>query len=563
MTASLCPRAKKSSLSDRSFRFPALRVYTVGDGSRFSRAMKAFFPTLTVEASDLDTANTVVSVASVFSSANEYCMIRISDSRIEIRARDADGARNAAAILAQLIRKEDGTWTLPYGTVEDWPDAPYRAMMLESSGRSWIPMDQLLFYIRKMALARMNVLQFHFMEDPGCTIRLDCYPDMHGYGEENLKYTKDEIRKMIAYADSFGISVTPFVEVLSHSLAFNHAADIACPGDTDEHMFAVCVGQEKTFEAIERVLAEVAELFPDPVIHIGADEYDMSAVTPKTVHWAECPHCRALSEKMGYTTFRELFLYGISRINRIVNKLGKVSMLWNADLKPGELPDSLDRNMIIHFYRTDNTLGKEKIFGLSPNGYAEDGFAVINSYYPETYMDIADYMNPDRLNGWSYLTTPLVSPENRASVIGSACCAWEKYDHFERTIPPAIFLFADRLWNAFGAPVPYDDAYGRCLTRLLFENGLPEDLNVFTAVGKVLPPLRDDRMLHKPPVSMTDPADLRRIESALTDYCETAADEQHLRLARCYLQVAREAVAYRESIDPHAGPKKERIAFFG
>lgn len=563
MTASLCPRVKKSALSDSCFRFSALRVYTVGDGSRFCRALRAFFPALPIEASDLDTANTVISVASVFSSVNEYCSIRISDRRIEIRARDCDGARNAAAILAQLLRPEDGMWTLPCGTIEDWPDAPYRAMMLESSGRAWIPMDQLSFYIRKMALARMNVLQFHFMEDPGCTIRLDSYPDMHGYGEENLKYTKDEIRAMIAYADDLGISVTPFVEVLSHSLAFNHAADIACPGDTDEHMFAVCVGQEKTFDAIERVLTEVAQLFPDPVIHIGADEYDMSAVTPKTVHWGECPHCRALSERMGYTTYRELFLYGISRINRIVNRLGKISMLWNADLKPGELPDALDRNMVIHYYRADNTLGKEKIFGLSPNGYATDGFAVVNSYYPETYMDIAAYMNSERLNGWSYLTTPLVSRENRASVIGSACCAWEKFDHFERTIPPAIFLFADRLWNAFGAPVPYDDAYGRCLTRLLFDGGLPEDINVFTAVGNVLPPLRDDRKFHKSLVSMTDPAVLRRIAEALDRYCEEAADRNLRRLACRYAEIAKEALTYRESLDPNRGPRKDRIAFSG
>ncbi len=48
----------------------------------------------------------------------------------------------------------------------------------------------------------------------------------------------------------------------------------------------------------------------------------------------------------GYTTLREVFLYAVERANRIVNKLGKVTMLWNADLEPGKLPVDFERNMV-------------------------------------------------------------------------------------------------------------------------------------------------------------------------------------------------------------------------
>ncbi len=212
-----------------------------------------------------------------------------------------------------------------------------------------------------MALCRMNTFQFHFMEDPGCTVQVDCLPNMVGFprGGGNCKYTKAEVREMIAYAAELGITVTPFVEVLSHVRELALEAGIACPGDKIGNMYDVCLGQEKTFEVIEMVLKEVAELF----------------------------------------------LYGINRVNRIVNKLGKV-MMWNADIQPAHLPEELDRNIIIHYYRENNGLGRERIYNLNMNGYMEEGFSLINSFYPETYMDYGNYMKIENLVGWTPYNRP-------------------------------------------------------------------------------------------------------------------------------------------------------------
>ncbi len=536
MRFSILPRAKRVIEKEGSWHFDTLRVFSIGEGDMLPRTLKALLPDIKITTASREECNVVLSVAKVFSSKEEYCYIRILPDRMEIHCRDNDGARNAACILAQILRRDGEGYSLPCGSIEDWPDASYRGFMVESSGRSWVSMERIYLYIREMALSRMNVLQFHFMEGPGCTIQLDCYPNWHGYGEQNLKYTKAQIRDMIAYAAELGIAVCPFVEVISHSRTFNLEAGIACPGDNLENMFAVCVGQEKTYEAIERVLAEIAELFPDPVLHIGGDEYDMSEVSPRTVHWDECPHCRALSEKMGYTTYRELFFYAVERVNAIVNKLGKVSMLWNADVKPGEA-EVLSRNIVMHYYRWDNHLGREKHYDLWPNGYAEDGFTVLNSHYPQTYIDLDNYVNAGKLCNWSYLGEPRVAPQNRAKVIGGCTCAWDDFPHFERSIPPAILLFGDRFWNAEQDPVPYDAAYGRLMTYVLFEGKLPEDMNVFDVVGDVLPPLRNDRLLHK-----------RKLAAPLSELCRIA-DALHAlaakgdALAAVYAEIADEAVA--------------------
>ena len=554
MVFDICPRVKQYTERAGMFACKKLKVFSLGDSRLFFSTMRILMPQLTVEQASYSEANLRISVTEDYSSKREYCSFRIREDRIEVHCRDAAGTRNAAAILAQIFRNDEGGYILPCGDLQDWPDAQYRAFMVESSGRVWMPMDRILGYVKEMALCRMNVLQFHFMEDPGCTVPLESVPGFHG-GPGGEKFTRQEVDGLIAYAADLGIRVVPFIEVLSHAADFALAEGLVCPGDDLENLYDVCLGQEKTYTAIEKVIREVAKIFPDEVIHIGADEYDMSRVTPKTAYWDKCPHCRTLMEKMGYTTLRELFLYGIRRINEIVNSCGKVMMMWNADLYPGHLPEELDRNILIHYYRYCSDLGREDIFNLHINGYADEGFSVINSYYPQTYMDLPEYMSAEKLNSWTYLNDPLAKASNRPRIPGGCLCAWEDFDHYRRTIPAAIALFADRLWNAKGDPAPYDDAYGVAMTRLIFGGKLPEGMNVFACVGNVLPPLKDDAPAHLRMV-FTPIETLEKTRDALAKL-ETDP------VAKAYLDAVNWVIEEKKKLPSYAGPQKKRIAFQG
>lgn len=560
MDFSMCPRAKRAVREAGEFSFSELKVYSLGDTARFFRALRVLCPDLPVRVCKREEANVVFCVSNVYSSKNEYCRLRILSDKMEIQARDERGARNAAAILAQIMCRNGSSFSLPCGTVEDYPDAQYRGYMLESSGRAdtWMEMEEIYDHIRTMALARMNEMQFHFMEGPGTTIELECYPDLHGDFDADRKYSKAQIREMVAYADELGITVTPFVEILSHSIDFTLKAGIGCPGDDDpEHIFAVCLGQEKSFEAIGRVLAEVAELFPAPVLHIGCDEYDMRRISPRTAYWDRCPHCLAKMKEHGFTTMRELFHYALERINGMLNDMGKIAMLWNADMKPGELPVWLSRNMIVHYFRNDHPYAKEQIFELYPNGYAEEGFAVLNSYYPNTYLnDGGDYARDMDINHWSYLREPATASENAPRVIGGCACAWQGKS-FKRTIPPSILLYADRLWNAEDTGVPYGYEYGRVMTRVLFGGQLSEGMNVFSMVGRALPPQYADRPVHFKYITASLD-EIREIRAAL----ERLAEKGH-RLAAIYAEMAAVAEAHVEKMPKDLKPLEKAEHFVG
>ncbi len=560
MSYEVFPRVKRAKKAEGAYRFEALRVYYVGEAPLFESTLSILKPELAVQAASRDEADLVLSVAKVFSSKEEYCYLRVTEKGMEIHCRDDMGARNAATILAQIIRCDEKGYYVPCGSIEDYPDASYRGFMLESSGRvnTWMEMEEIYDHIRMMALARMNELQFHFMEYNGTTIELDCYPDLHGDGDGDRKYTKAQIRDMIDYAARLGITVTPFVEILSHSKDFTVKAGIACPGDDNpKEMFAVCLGQEKTFEAIGRVLAEVAELFPAPVLHIGCDEYDMRRVIPKTAYWDRCPLCQALSREKGFTTMRELFLYALERINQMVNKLGKITMLWNADMKPFQLPEELERNMIVQYFRYDHPFALEQLYELYPDGYAEDGYTVLNSYYPNTYLnDGGDYAVDMDIVHWSYLREPAVAPQNHAKVIGGCACAWQGVS-FKRTIPPAILLYGDRLWNANDSGVPYDAAYGKAMTRVLFEGKLPEGMNLFDMVGRMLPPQYKDMLVHEKFIRASL-QEIREMRAAL----EALAANGH-RLAGIYAEMAAAAEEHVLNRPSELLPLKEAQHFVG
>jgi hypothetical protein len=67
MDFSMCPRAKRTVRFEGEFHFSALKVFCVGDASRFFRAIKVLYPALPVCTATREEANVVLSVATVFS----------------------------------------------------------------------------------------------------------------------------------------------------------------------------------------------------------------------------------------------------------------------------------------------------------------------------------------------------------------------------------------------------------------------------------------------------------------------------------------------------------------
>lgn len=98
--------------------------------------------------------------------------------------------------------------------------------------------------------------------------KLDSQPYM---GHQMGKYTKEELKELIAYGKRFGISIMPFLPTLAHMESILRWSCYAPLRDTPDALF---VGKEAVYEFLDDIFANVAECLDDDYrkVHLGMDE---------------------------------------------------------------------------------------------------------------------------------------------------------------------------------------------------------------------------------------------------------------------------------------------------
>ena len=149
---------------------------------------------------------------------------------------------------------------------------------------------------------------------------------------------------MLAYAAERYVRVIPEIDVPGHSLAALVAyPDLACmkaPSAVGvgnkfygEDENTLCVGKDITFEFMDKVLTEVADLFPDEYVHIGGDECFKG-------FWHKCPRCQARMKAENLKDENELQSYFIHRMESILKEKGKKLIGWDEIIDGGLAPDA-------------------------------------------------------------------------------------------------------------------------------------------------------------------------------------------------------------------------------
>ena len=288
--------------------------------------------------------------------------LKIEENSILIASKNSKGAFYAVQSLLQLmpIKSNGLAIAIPCLELQDKPQFKYRGMHLDV-GRHFFSVDFIKKYIDLMARLKMNTFHWHLTEDQGWRIEIKKYPKLQeiaAFRNETLVghynnqphqfdgkkyggfYTQEQIKEVVAYANTRQVTIIPEIEMPGHSQAAIAAYPaLGCTGEQVEVATKwgifneVYCPKESTFKFLENVIDEVVALFPGKYIHIGGDE------APKT-NWKKCAHCQKLIKKEGLKDEHGLQSYFIARMEKYINTKGKQIIGWDEILEGGLAPNA-------------------------------------------------------------------------------------------------------------------------------------------------------------------------------------------------------------------------------
>lgn len=429
--------------------------------------------------------------------------LTVSPKNILITANKPAGLFYGVQTLLQLFPKEiesntvvDRKWTVPCVKVTDYPRFGWRGLMFDVS-RHFFTKQDVKQYIDQMVRYKFNLLHLHLTDDEGWRIEIKSLPKLTEVGAWRVKrvgyfntlspptpgepkteggfYTQDDIRELVKYAQDNYVNILPEIDVPGHSLAAVVAyPELSCtPGVENYHVRngdeiadwskpggpvalvdnTLCPANEKVYEFLDKVIGEIAPLFPFPYIHMGGDECMKN-------FWAQSDAVKQLMQRENLKDYEQVQSYFEKRVEKIVESKGKRFMGWDEILEGGLAP-----NAAVMSWR-----------GMSGGiAAAKAKHDVIMS--PTTFAYL-DYMNGDvaiepkvyatlRLSK-AYSFEPVPDSIDASYIKGGQANLWTEqvYNmrHAEYMTWPRGFAIAETMWSP-KAKKNWNDFFGRVETQ--------------------------------------------------------------------------------------------------
>jgi len=396
--------------------------------------------------------------------------LKIGENSILIASKNSKGAFYAVQSLLQLmpIKSNGLAIAIPCLELQDEPQFKYRGMHLDV-GRHFFSVDFIKKYIDLMARLKMNTFHWHLTEDQGWRIEIKKYPKLQeiaAFRNETLVghynnqphqfdgkkyggfYTQEQIKEVVAYANTRQVTIIPEIEMPGHSQAAIAAyPSLGCTGEQVEVATKwgvfneVYCPKESTFKFLEDVIDEVVALFPGKYIHIGGDE------APKT-NWKKCAHCQKLIKEKGLKNEHGLQSYFIARMEKYINTKGKQIIGWDEILEGGLAP-----NATVMSWR--GTSGAVEA--------AKEGHDVILTPGSHCYFDhyqSEDENEPLAIGGFLplekvYHFNPIpkeLTEEESKYVLGAQGNVWTEYMQTEKQVEymafPRVVALSEVVWSS-------------------------------------------------------------------------------------------------------------------
>ncbi len=316
--------------------------------------------------------------------SSEGYTLSVKANDITITANDAAGLFYGVQTLIQLLPKEiesntvvkNVDWKAPCVEITDYPRFHWRGLMLDVS-RHFFTKKEVEDFIDDMVKYKFNLFHFHLSDDEGWRVEIKSLPNLTKKGAYSAKrvgyfgtfdappageprtyggfYTQEDIKEIVAYAKKKFVNVMPEIDVPGHSLAAVASyPELSCTPGADKYQVrsgeeimdwshgqppvalidnTLCPANEKVYVFLDKVITELAQLFPFEYMHMGGDE------CPKNF-WEKSDSVKALMQRENLKDQDEVQSYFEKRLETIVESKGKKFMGWDEILHGGIAPNA-------------------------------------------------------------------------------------------------------------------------------------------------------------------------------------------------------------------------------
>lgn len=224
----------------------------------------------------------------------------------------------------------------------------WRGAMLDIS-RHYFDATFIKKTISALAVFDYNTLHLHLTDDQGWRLESKVFPRLHEVGsvrkhsqnnhglleptydgKEHSGYlTHADVREIVSHAHSLGMQVVPEINIPGHTGALltaypqyginQNAVEVSGRWGISDYLLRPF---PETFEFLAKVFEEVAGLFASEYIHVGGDESLID-------NWLQDSEIVAFMKENGFATTKELFLFFMKEVEKIILGLGKKMITWD------------------------------------------------------------------------------------------------------------------------------------------------------------------------------------------------------------------------------------------
>lgn len=406
----------------------------------------------------------------------EAYRLEVTSAKARLTSATILGAMRGLQTFLQLVAIGPEGFVAQSVTIDDSPRFPWRGLLIDVTSH-FMPVPVILRTLDTMEAVKLNVFHWHLTDDQGFRVESKVFPKLHQLGTENGEYyTQDDIRRVVAYARDRGIRIIPEFDMPGHCATWliGYPELASAPGPYNIiHTFgiydpALDPTNEAVYTFIDKLIGEMAMLFPDEYLHIGGDE-----VTYK--HWKQNPRIQAFIRQQNLRDEPGLQAYFNKRVLPILKKHGKKMAGWDEVLH-----QNLPRDILVQSWRDHDSLAAA----------AKQGY--------KTLLSFGYYLDHLNLTSTYYSVDPLGAPakslstEQATNVLGGEACMWTEFispETIDSRMWPKTAAIAERLWSPAAQTVSTENMYARldAISRRLDFRGALHNRNYEPALQRLAP----------------------------------------------------------------------------